>query len=333
MLRPPIEPMLAVTVDALPDPAACPGGYAYEPKWDGFRAILLRQNSGVYLQSRTGKPLAPYFPDITSLAEEALPAGTVLDGELIVWRPDRAQTSFSLLQRRITAGTRVREFADQYPAHYVAFDLLQDADGRQLLSLPLAQRRTVLAALLVGTPAALVLCPQTLSLSQAREWMTDLPDAGIEGVVAKRLASRYEPGRRGWAKYKAINSTEAIIGGVTGAISHPHTVLLGRLDRHGFFATRVTVTHSRRPNAANSRHTCGRHIRTAMTRWNVCGRNRYPPAGPGGGTTPHPWTTCRSSPPPSPRSRWIPHATGTDGATGSTTFAYAPTCRSMTCRS
>src|SRR5688572_30493260 len=122
MLVPPVPPMLASTVDTLPR-----GPYGYEPKWDGWRALLFRTGDGVYLQSRTGKPLAGYFPEITRLARAHLPPGLVLDGELVIWEPGRDRTSFALLQRRIAASP-VRE-AHRSPAHLVAFDLLQ-VDGR-----------------------------------------------------------------------------------------------------------------------------------------------------------------------------------------------------------
>jgi ATP-dependent DNA ligase len=123
--------------------------------------------------------------------------------------------------------------ARDHPAHYVVFDLLSDRDGTPLLDMPLAERRARLAILLDQAPAQLTLCPQTNDLTQTQEWLTTWTTAGIEGVVAKRSDSRYQPGRRGWLKYRTRSSTEAIIGGVTGTLHDPETLLLGRMDTAG----------------------------------------------------------------------------------------------------
>src|SRR5206468_149748 len=138
-----------------------------EPKWDGWRALVFRDAGGVFVQSRTGRPLAAYFPDIARLAREALPPGAVLDGELLVWAPDRGRTSFVALQRRISGGARL---AREHPAHYVAFDLLQAPGGAELLRKPFAERRQRLADLLDTAPPQLTLCPQTTDAAQAAEW-------------------------------------------------------------------------------------------------------------------------------------------------------------------
>jgi len=230
MLRPPIEPMLAAAVDRLPAPDACPGGCAYEPKWDGWRALLFCEPGRVHLQSRSGRALGGYFPDVTRLARGALPTGTVLDGELLVWDADRGHTSFVALQRRISSGPRL---AHRLPAHYVAFDLLQAPDGTSLLDQPLAARRALLAGLLAGAPAQLPLCPQTTDPDEARDWFDNWPAVGVEGLVIKGLATPYWPGQRGWAKLRHRHSTEAVAGGVTGSVAEPETVLVGRFDASG----------------------------------------------------------------------------------------------------
>jgi ATP-dependent DNA ligase len=190
--------MLAATVDSLPAGRA----WCYEPKWDGWRAVAFRQADRVVLHSRSGKPLGGYFPEITRPVREHLPAGVVLDGELIVWRPGRERTSFADLQRRVTAGRRVVRMAREHPAHYVIFDVLADSDG-PMLHMRLDERRRRLEALLVDGPPQLALCPQTTDLEVAREWLSSWTAAGVEGVVAKRLDSRYEPGRRGWRKLRS----------------------------------------------------------------------------------------------------------------------------------
>jgi ATP-dependent DNA ligase len=223
--------MLAAAVDTMPDPAALRGGGVLEPKFDGWRAVVFCSHDGVYVQSRSGKPLGLYFPDVTRIVRTALPANVVLDGELIVW--DQGRTNFALLQRRVAGGAQVLRVAHQYPAHLVVFDLLQGADGQPLLDQPLAVRRELLVALLDGAPTELALCPQTTSVEVAREWLSAWTPAGVEGVVAKGLAGRYQPGKRGWLKYRVRSGAEAIVGGVTGTITDPQILLLGRFDTQG----------------------------------------------------------------------------------------------------
>src|SRR5690606_23946685 len=174
--------------------------------------------------SRAGKPLGGYFPEITRAVRRHFAPGVVLDGELVVWQPGRRRTSFVALQRRVTAGRRVLQAAREHPTHYVIFDLLADSDG-PLLHAPLARRRHRLELLLLDAPGQLVLCPQTTDPHVARDWLEGWSAAGIEGVVAKRLDGRYQPGRRGWRKLRVTSTTEAIIGGVTGTVADPQLVL------------------------------------------------------------------------------------------------------------
>ena len=226
VLRRPVAPMLAAPVDAVPEGP----DLAHEPKFDGWRCIAFRETDGVYLQSRAGRNLTTYFPDITRAIRAAIPPGVVCDGELIVW--DRGRTNFALLQRRVTAGRDLLRLSREWPAHYVLFDLLADTGGQVLLDQPLARRRARLEQLLAGAPAQLTLTPQTADMRQVADWLLHWTvAAGIEGVVSKRLDGRYEPGRRGWWKFRTRLVTEAIVGGVTGSISHPDTALLGRFDR------------------------------------------------------------------------------------------------------
>jgi ATP-dependent DNA ligase len=233
MLRPPVEPMLAATVRDLPPPGACPGGCAYEPKWDGWRALLFHDGDRVFLQSRTGRPLAPYFPEITRIARAALPAHVVLDGELLVWEHDHGRTSFAMLQRRVSGGTQAVRLARAHPAHFVSFDLLQTPDGRPILDQPLRRRRAHLEALLTGAPETFPLTPQTTDVDTAREWFDTWPAVGVEGLVVKGLDEPYRPGRRGWRKLRHRHSAEVIVGGVTGTLAGPESVLVGRFDATG----------------------------------------------------------------------------------------------------
>jgi hypothetical protein len=193
-LRPPIVPMLARPVDALPGPDSCAGGCAYEPKFDGWRCIVFRQRRGAYLQSRAGRPLAGFFPEIARICREVLPVGVVVDGELVVWEPEAGRTSFALLQRRVSAGRRVLQFARQHPAHLVVFDLLQMGE-LPVLEAPLVDRRGRLAALLGDAPNQLTLCPQTVERDRTVEWFATMTSAGVEGLVIKALSSAYQPGR------------------------------------------------------------------------------------------------------------------------------------------
>ena len=232
VLVPPIEPMLAKSVPILPEPVG-PQDLRLEPKFDGFQLIAFCRPDEVVLQSRAGRILTRYFPDIASVLHTALPGQPIVDGEIVVWNPAHNRTDFALLQQRITAGRRLPQLVRELPASYVIFDILQDADGEELMSRPLRERRERLVALLADVPPALTLCPQTTSTAEAMEWMQTLTHAGIEGVVVKDAASRYVPGRRGWLKYKTRLSTLAIIGGVTGNLHRPETLLLGRFDPAG----------------------------------------------------------------------------------------------------
>ncbi|MEJ3750589.1 ATP-dependent DNA ligase [Actinomycetes bacterium KLBMP 9797] len=233
MLRPPIAPMLARLVPELPGPDQVGGELLVEPKFDGFRVVAFCLSDRVYLQSRAGRNLTGFFPDIGALLRRWMPTNVVVDGELLVWDPDRGRTSFAQMQRRLTAGRGLRQLAAQYPATLVAFDLLQTVAGRSLLSRPLTDRRAQLAELLASAPSQLSLCPQTTSRSEARQWLIAWTDLGVEGLVGKRPTGKYTPGKRGWLKAKTRRSSEAIIAGVTGSVSTPETLLLGRFDAHG----------------------------------------------------------------------------------------------------
>ncbi|MEV6369775.1 ATP-dependent DNA ligase [Micromonospora musae] len=236
--------MLAAPVDQVPEDP----GVVHEPKFDGWRAIAFREDDGVYLQSRAGRNLTIYFPDITRAIRSAIPPGAVLDGELIVL--ERGRTNFAQLQRRVTAGRGLMRLTRERPAHYVLFDLLADAGGEVILDLPLSQRRARLERLLADAPAQLTVTPQTADIQLVSDWLIHWTVAtGIEGVVSKRLGGRYEPGRRGWWKYRTQITTEAVVGGVTGSIRSPDTVLLGRYDRRG----RLRYTGRTHPLSADQR--------------------------------------------------------------------------------
>ncbi len=195
-LSPPLEPQLARSRAALPED----DGWAYEPKYDGFRALAFVDGDDVYLQSRGKKPLRRYFPEL------AFPPGRyVLDGEIIIGDPD-GQQDFNALQGRLhPAESRVQMLAESTPATYVAFDLLA-RDDENLLEKPLTDRRAALEAL-VGDPVRLA--PATHSRDEAEPWLHS-----AEGVIAKRLDAPYRPGKRdGMVKVKRVRTMDCVVVG------------------------------------------------------------------------------------------------------------------------
>jgi ATP-dependent DNA ligase len=198
-LKPPVQPQLAKSARELP----AGDDWCYEPKWDGFRTIVFRDGDEVHLQSRNGKPMNRYFPDVVEQAL-ALPAQRyVLDGEMVV-TVDGIQ-EFDLLSQRIhPAASRVERLAKETPAALVAFDLLADGD-ETLLDLPYTERRERLAAL-VADPVELT--PATSDPEAAGQWL-----AGTgEGVIAKEGSAPYRPGERvGMVKVKRVRTADAVV--------------------------------------------------------------------------------------------------------------------------
>jgi ATP-dependent DNA ligase len=188
----------------------------------------------------------------------------------MVWDTGRGRCSFSLLRRRLAAGRKLPEFVGRYPAHLVAFDLLRDGHGVELLDHPLSRRRAKLHRLLRGAPSQIAVCPQTPDRSVALNWIRDLGVAGVEGVVIKPISSRYRFGEKMWTKVRARDTTEYIIGGVTGSLQRPVTLLLGRFDDRGV----LRYTGQTHPVKAEHRQDLGRALRGLSFR------------GPGAG---HPW--------------------------------------------
>ncbi|MFE9024598.1 ATP-dependent DNA ligase [Streptomyces sp. NPDC007808] len=221
------EPMLAAPV---PDPALQPG-WASEPKWDGFRALISVDAGRVVLRSRRGTEMAASFPEIVAGAAQ-LPEATAMDGELVVWEAGRL--AFERLQNRLQRrGAGAARAAGEWPAHFVAFDLLR-LSATDTTSWPYQRRRAALESVFAARrlSAPWVLCPSTTDPDTVREWLT-WASVGMEGVLFKRLDSVYEPGVRGWRKYKVRETTEAIVGAVTGSLAAPSSLLLGRYDDHG----------------------------------------------------------------------------------------------------
>jgi ATP-dependent DNA ligase len=196
-LSPPIKPQLALTRKQLPRGEE----WAYEPKLDGFRAIVFVDGEDVYIQSRGGKALARYFPELSFA-----PGRWVLDGELVI-RDAEGRLEFDALQSRIhPAESRINLLAREIPAEFVAFDLLAEGD-ESLLGAPLAERRARLEAIAAET--GLELTPLTAEERQAEAWL-----GSIEGVMAKQLDAPYIPGKRkGMAKIKRERTIDCVVLG------------------------------------------------------------------------------------------------------------------------
>ncbi|MFI5987794.1 ATP-dependent DNA ligase [Streptomyces sp. NPDC051555] len=237
-LRPPVEPMLAQAAESVPV-ASGAGALAFEQKFDGFRALVFTTagpQGRALLQSRRGALIQDRFPELIAAADAQLPAGLVLDGELLVWDPEAGRLSFEALQRRAAArGRGAPALAARWPAYYVAFDVLQ-LDGQELLARPYKERRALLEELFTdhGLTAPWTLCPMTSDPATAQDWLGSWTDvAGVEGLVCKSMAQKYLPGYRGWTKIRRRDTTEAVIGAITGTLAHPQLLVLGRYDNAG----------------------------------------------------------------------------------------------------
>jgi ATP-dependent DNA ligase len=218
-LSPPIEPQLARSAKQLP----LGEQWGYEPKFDGFRAIAFVDGGEAYIQSRSGRPLGRYFPEVTFA-----PGRYIVDGEIVIDASD-GQQDFGALQNRLhPAASRVQMLAEQTPAHFVAFDLLALGD-KTLLELPYAERRTTLSQ--VTVEYGIDLTPSTTDPDATEPWL-----AGGEGVVAKELAAPYRPGqRKGMVKVKRVRTIDAVVVGYRPG-KEPGTVgslILGLYDPDG----------------------------------------------------------------------------------------------------
>jgi ATP-dependent DNA ligase len=229
-VNPPIEPMLARLVDGIP----AGEGLLFEPKWDGFRAIVFRDGRDAYIQSRDLRPLDRYFPELHDALIARLPPGSVVDGEIVIATNDGLD--FDALQLRLhPAASRVAKLAKASPASFVAFDLLAVND-RSLMEAPLAQRREQLEAILAGVAAPVHLTPMTRDRALAAEWLKRFEGAGLDGVIAKPEDGVYEPGRRAMFKIKHARTADCVVAGFrwhksgTGVVG---SLLLGLYDDRG----------------------------------------------------------------------------------------------------
>lgn len=222
----PVGVALAKPVREIPAPHALPGGCLYEPKWDGYRLVVVRDGGSTRLWSKQGRDLTDRFPDVAAAARAQVPAGSVVDGEVVIWSDDRLD--FGLLQQRMVASPgRIAAQVKAHPASYVAFDLLA-AGGQDLRGWTLSRRRAELETLAARWAPPMQLSPATDDPALARRWFDDFRAAGVEGLVAKGSRSRYAPGRREWLKVKSWETTEVLAGGVIGSLERPSQLVAGR---------------------------------------------------------------------------------------------------------
>lgn len=233
-----ISPMLAKAVPEVPDPDRVDGGLLYEPKWDGFRAIVYFDGAGgVEIGSRGSKMLTRYFPELVSTLAEQLAAPCILDGEIVVRQgdPGNERLDWPALSQRIhPAQSRVTLLASSTPASFIAFDLLE-REGRDLMSEPFAQRRAELEELAQSWRPPLHITQTTTDSDLARRWLVEFEGAGLDGVVAKPLAAAYAPGKRVMFKAKHHRSADVILLGyrVHKSGRGVGSLLLGLYDSQG----------------------------------------------------------------------------------------------------
>ncbi len=210
------------------------GDFLFEPKWDGFRAIVFRGADDVFIQSRDLRPLDRYFPDLHVVLLEQLPSGVVVDGEIVL--PTGHGLDFGGLQMRLhPAASRVDKLAKASPAAFVAFDLLE-VDRKSLLDVPQQERRVRLEKLFKKIRRPLHLTPMTRDRDLAVDWLKRFEGAGLDGVIAKPAAATYQPGKRAMFKIKHVRTADCVVAGFRWHKSGKDTVgslLLGLYDDEG----------------------------------------------------------------------------------------------------
>jgi len=238
-VRPPVEPMLAKLADELPV-----GNYSYEPKWDGFRALIFRAEQEIHIQSRDCRPLDRYFPELHAALLMRLPENCVLDGEIVIATP--LGLDFDALQLRLhPAASRVAKLAKQTPSSLVAFDVLA-VGARNLMSSPQSMRRAILEQLLAERKPPVYLTPMTRDRLIALDWLDRFEGAGLDGVVAKLASGTYLPGKRAMIKVKHARTADCVVAGFRWHKSGKDAVgslLLGLYDDEGILQ-HVGVTSS-----------------------------------------------------------------------------------------
>ncbi len=239
-IAPPIEPMLAKLAAELP----AGDTFLFEPKWDGFRAIVFRSEAEVFIQSRDRRPFDRYFPELHERFLQRLPRGCVIDGEIVIASPHGLD--FDALQQRLhPAASRVAKLAAETPASFVGFDVLAH-NGRNVMSAPQHGRRVELEELFADLEPPLYLTPMTRERSVAAQWLKSFEGAGLDGVIAKPADAVYQPGKRAMVKVKHARTAECVVAGLRWHKSGRDAVgslLLGLYDDHGVLQ-HVGVTSS-----------------------------------------------------------------------------------------
>jgi ATP-dependent DNA ligase len=230
-VNPPLLPMLAKRVDELP----AGENWIFEPKWDGFRALVFRDGEEIFIQSRDEKPLNRYFPELLDPLQKALPARCVLDGEIVIVRNN--ELDFDALQLRLhPAASRVKLLSQQTPASFVFFDLLCVGD-RDLLGEPFENRRRELESLISPASPPIHLTPATSDRRIAADWFGRFEGAGLDGVIAKDVSGTYEPNKRVMLKVKHERDCDCVVAGFRwhkkGDRTLVGSLLLGLYDDSG----------------------------------------------------------------------------------------------------
>jgi ATP-dependent DNA ligase len=237
LIEPPVLPMLAKKVDAIP----AAEGWSFEPKWDGFRAVVFRDGEELLIQSRDGKPLDRYFPELREVLLAGLPERCVLEGEVVIagvgGLDGAAGLDFDALQLRVhPAASRVKMLSETTPASVVFFDLLGVGD-EDLRDRPFAERRARLEEVLREVKAPLHLTPVTRDRGVAEDWFKRFEGAGLDGVMAKSLAGPYTPDKRTMLKVKHERDCDCVVAGFrwhkVGGQTMVGSLLLGLYDAAG----------------------------------------------------------------------------------------------------
>lgn len=230
-VMPPVSPMLAKPVTVIPP------GASYEPKWDGFRALVFRDGDDVEFGSRNERPMTRYFPELVRAAKAELPPRCVVDGEIVL--PAEKGLDFEALQLRLhPAASRVRLLAEHTPARFIAFDLLALGDAN-LMDRPFSERRAALAGALGSGPSFHV-TPATTDIATARRWFDEFEGAGLDGLIAKPLTLTYQPDKRVMFKIKHQRTADCVVAGYRLHKSGPDAVgslLLGLYSDDGELAS------------------------------------------------------------------------------------------------
>jgi ATP-dependent DNA ligase len=207
-VNPPVAPMLAKPVDAIPS-----GDYVFEPKWDGFRSIVFRDGEEIEIGSRNERPMTRYFPELVAAVRVQLPERCVIDGEIVVPDADGRRLDFEALQLRIhPAASRVELLSTATPAHFIAFDLLALGD-QDYMERPFAERRAALEGVLAAARSPIHLTPTTTDRETATGWFSQFEGAGLDGLIAKKAEGAYEPDRRVMLKVKHERTADCVVAG------------------------------------------------------------------------------------------------------------------------